>query len=613
MKRILAGAAAVLAAVVMALAAVAAVGSVVSCGRRAAGTTQEQARQEAKLERQAAKQAARKVEKAAKQAGRKAEKAASQAGTAAEEAEVLGRAVVTLSVCHVQTAPDYESALDNQFLMGRVVEMIGREGYWVQVRYPEGESMATGWVNELALAPMEEPALDAWLSSPRYICTAVFSHVYRQPSAQSDYLVGWVLGDIARQTLDDRGRPVRAGRFLGVTLPDGQQGYVPEDTAADFRQWAETREPTAENILATARQLLGSTYLWGGTSVQGVDCSGLVQLAFFMNGVLLPRNSGTQNRCGTEVWTAPEEGALPDAALVQPGDLLSFGTPAQDGNRERITHIALSLGGLEILQSSQLVRINTLEPGRPDTYARTPLHVRRLIPATPGLDAWRTVPGAALLKDSPLYFARPAEPVPEETLAGGADAFFRADTLSDAVFARMDGVSWKPGCPVPREELRYLRVLHRDASGAAYVGEMVVNQSIAQDVLEIFRALFDAGYPIEKMRLIDDYGGDDAASMAANNSSCFNYRPKAHNTAELSLHASGRAIDINPRYNPYVRVRADGTRLVEPPEAAPYADRSRPSPYRIERGDLCHRLFLEHGFRWGGGWASGPDYQHFEK
>ncbi|MBP5390375.1 MAG: M15 family metallopeptidase [Bacteroidales bacterium] len=219
--------------------------------------------------------------------------------------------------------------------------------------------------------------------------------------------------------------------------------------------------------------------------------------------------------------------------------------------------------------------------------------------------------GAGALR--PEGFA-PGERVSEEALAAlGADVFFRVDTLGDEVFARMDGVSWKPGCPVPREELRYLRVLHRDASGAAYVGEMVVNQSIAQDVLEIFRALFDAGYPIEKMRLIDDYGGDDAASMAANNSSCFNYRPKAHNTAELSLHASGRAIDINPRYNPYVRVRADGTRLVEPPEAAPYADRSRPSPYRIERGDLCHRLFLEHGFRWGGGWASGPDYQHFEK
>lgn len=209
---------------------------------------------------------------------------------------------------------------------------------------------------------------------------------------------------------------------------------------------------------------------------------------------------------------------------------------------------------------------------------------------------------------------QPGDEVPEAALeTWGADAFFAVDTLSDAVFARMEGVSWQPGCPVGREELRYLRVLHRDAAGTALVGEMVLNQAIAQDALEIFRALFEEGYPIERMRLVDEYGGDDGASMAANNTSGFNYRPKAHNAAELSLHASGRAIDINPRYNPYVRVRANGTLLVEPPEAAPYVDRTQPSPYRIDRGDSCHRLFLEHGFRWGGGWASGQDFQHFER
>ncbi len=221
--------------------------------------------------------------------------------------------------------------------------------------------------------------------------------------------------------------------------------------------------------------------------------------------------------------------------------------------------------------------------------------------------------GTTVFVPRPEAFVPGAE-VPESVLeAWGADAFFRLETLSDAVFARMDGVSWKPGCPVEREELRYLRVLYRDASGAAFVGEMVLNQAIAQDALEIFRALFEEGYPIERMRLVDEFGGDDAASMAANNTSAFNYRPKAHNAAELSLHASGRAIDINPLYNPYVRVRANGTLLVEPPEAAPYVDRTVPSPYRITRGDLCHRLFLEHGFRWGGGWASGQDFQHFEK
>jgi hypothetical protein len=102
------------------------------------------------------------------------------------------------------------------------------------------------------------------------------------------------------------------------------------------------------------------------------------------------------------------------------------------------------------------------------------------------------------------------------------------------------------------------------------------------------------------------------ASMLANNTSCFNYRRKAH-MSSVSRHAYGEAVDINPLYNPYYRVTAAGARIVEPASAAPYVDRSADFPYKIERGDLCHRLFLEHGFHWGGSWTRSKDYQHFER
>lgn len=190
-------------------------------------------------------------------------------------------------------------------------------------------------------------------------------------------------------------------------------------------------------------------------------------------------------------------------------------------------------------------------------------------------------------------------------------AFFTAVPVDSAVFARMSGRSYKEGCPVAVEDLRYLRVLHKDIGGRTLVGEMVCNKSIADDLLEIFRALYDAGYPIERMRLIDDYDADDQASMEANNSSCFNFRSKPGMSA-VSKHAYGEAVDINPLYNPYYRVTAAGARIVEP-AAAPYVDRSAGFPYKIERGDLCHRLFLEHGFHWGGSWTRSKDYQHFER
>jgi len=176
----------------------------------------------------------------------------------------------------------------------------------------------------------------------------------------------------------------------------------------------------------------------------------------------------------------------------------------------------------------------------------------------------------------------------------------------------MQGRTYPTDCPIAREDLRYLTVLHRNAEGQALVGEMIVGARVADDVLEILRGLFKAGYPIERMRLVDLYDGDDEASMRANNSSCFNFR-YISTTRTVSKHGRGEAVDINPLYNPSRRTLADGTELVEPATGAPYLDRSGDFPYKIERGDVCWRLFREHGFVWGGGWARRKDYQHFEK
>ena len=189
---------------------------------------------------------------------------------------------------------------------------------------------------------------------------------------------------------------------------------------------------------------------------------------------------------------------------------------------------------------------------------------------------------------------------------------FTIDTISDGVFRRMQGKSYKKGCTVVRAELRYLRLSHYDKDGREHVGELVCNKAIAEDLKAIFQELYRQKYPIERMRLIDDYDGNDERSMAANNTSCFNFRSIA-GSGKLSKHATGMAIDINPLYNPYVKRRKDGTTFVQPATATKYADRGKAWPYKIERGDLCHRLFVAHGFRWGGAWASQKDYQHFER
>lgn len=194
----------------------------------------------------------------------------------------------------------------------------------------------------------------------------------------------------------------------------------------------------------------------------------------------------------------------------------------------------------------------------------------------------------------------------------GIERCFTATEITPEIFARIKGKSFAEGCTTPLSDLRYLKVLHTDAEGRILLGEIICNKAISRDLLDIFRELFNAGYPIERMTLIDNYGADDQASMTANNSSAFNFR-YVSGTRKLSNHSLGLAIDINPLYNPYVRRLNSKSPVVEPAAAAPYADRSKPSAYRMTKGDLCHRLFTSHGFIWGGDWKTVKDYQHFEK
>ena len=192
--------------------------------------------------------------------------------------------------------------------------------------------------------------------------------------------------------------------------------------------------------------------------------------------------------------------------------------------------------------------------------------------------------------------------------------------LTDDIIARITGISYPVSeneispLAISYEDLRYLNVLYYDFNGEVQSGELICNQEIAHDLVEIFYELYRNEYQIEKIRLIDEYGGDDTASMLDNNTSCFNYRV-VDGTDSLSKHAIGCAIDINPFYNPYVVFNKDGSgkTYISPEGSEIYADRSQNFPYKIDENDLCYKLFKEHGFTWGGDWNSCKDYQHFQK
>lgn len=198
----------------------------------------------------------------------------------------------------------------------------------------------------------------------------------------------------------------------------------------------------------------------------------------------------------------------------------------------------------------------------------------------------------------------------EETEVESMEDAFYISPVGEDLFERMKGKSYKDDCMLPLEDLRYLHVLHKNKEGETLEGELVCNVHIAEAVLDIFKKLYEAKYPIEKVRLVDEYDADDERSMEDNNSSSFNFRFISHSTT-VSKHGLGLAVDINTLYNPYVKM-VDGKLSIEPVTAEAYTDRTKEFDYKINEGDLCYRLFVEHGFEWGGNWTNAKDYQHFE-
>ncbi|MBE5041287.1 M15 family metallopeptidase [Oscillospiraceae bacterium DSM 107454] len=186
---------------------------------------------------------------------------------------------------------------------------------------------------------------------------------------------------------------------------------------------------------------------------------------------------------------------------------------------------------------------------------------------------------------------------------------FSSEEIPPALQEKMWGVTISESSPVSFEDLRCLTISFYDYNGKIGQGKLIVHCTLAQEVLQIFRELYKAEFPIEKMQPACFYYGDDILSMADNNTSAFNDRP-IESSGGLSFHQLGAAIDINPLVNPYIQF---STNTILPPQGEPYLDRSRKVKGMIQPDDVCVQIFKKYGWRWGGDWSSLKDYQHFEK
>jgi gamma-D-glutamyl-L-lysine dipeptidyl-peptidase len=267
--------------------------------------------------------------------------------------------IAALSVINLRLTPSYAGEMGTQVLMGMPLHVLESAHGWLKVKTPEGY---TSWVvdDEIKVVTAEE--YKTWNQAAKLIVTEYFTLLRKEPSISASVMSDVVWGDLVK----NRGE---SGGYYKVELPDGRIGYLQKESAVSFDQWLATRHPTAENIIATAKQFIGFPYFWGGTSSKGLDCSGFTKTCYYLNGVILLRDASQQATTGDSIDISTGYDKL------KPGDLLFFGS-------KRVTHVGLYIGNGEFIHSSGRVHQSSLLPSSPiyDAWnAKRLLKARRII------------------------------------------------------------------------------------------------------------------------------------------------------------------------------------------------------------------------------------------
>lgn len=268
--------------------------------------------------------------------------------SAAAQEGIRQYAVVNLSVCNMRRTPDYDAEMVSQALLGTPVHIIGEDG-WYQIQSPD---TYTGWVLPAAVTLLSPEEYSAWNASRKVVITALFGLVYSEPDMRSQTISDVVGGDRLRFL-------GRHGRFLRVGFPDGRTGYVTRAVGKTEEEWRRNLRQDAASIIATGKTMLGFPYLWAGMSPKGMDCSGFVRTTLFLHDIIIPRDASQQAPKGERI------GIADDFSNLLPGDLLFFGRRGTDGERDRVSHVGIYIGGLDFIHSLGSVRINSFDPASP--------------------------------------------------------------------------------------------------------------------------------------------------------------------------------------------------------------------------------------------------------
>lgn len=283
--------------------------------------------------------------------------------------------LINLSVANLRTKPGHASEMATQALLGTPVDILQKANGEYRVRTPEGY---ISWIPTSSVKAMTPEELQEWKTGKKIIYTEDFGKSYSKPDSKSQRISDLVYGNILSLKKE-------LPKYYEIAYPDGRIGYIAKNEAILLDNWLNTRRLTEENVLKSAETMMGLPYLWGGTSVKGVDCSGFTKTAFFMNGYVIPRDASQQVLAGDKVDILDNNGHFNiEKALknLKPADLLFFAAGKANNPNARVTHVAIYIGGGEFIHSAGTVRINSIlkkAPNYDDFQTRTVVAAKRYL------------------------------------------------------------------------------------------------------------------------------------------------------------------------------------------------------------------------------------------
>lgn len=263
--------------------------------------------------------------------------------------------VTTISVANNRSQPFHGAELMTQTLLGTPVQILKRQGGFYLVKSPDGY---LAWTDGGSIAMMNDKRFKEWQAAKKVVYVNDYGHALSKGDLSSARVSDVVAGNVLKFLAVE-------GSFTKVGFPDGREAYVPTNYVADYSAWLKRPIPNADAILKTAQTLIGVPYLWGGTSIKGVDCSGFTKTAYFLNGVIIPRDASQQALVGEQLDVLENDSISVEKCLknLKAGDLMFFSAAKRRGvNGGRVSHTAIYMGDGQFIQSAGMVKISSILP-----------------------------------------------------------------------------------------------------------------------------------------------------------------------------------------------------------------------------------------------------------